>query len=259
MSLNNDSDIKRNLSEDNELNSTMKYTKAFLEKLVDYHDYKVFGLECFPKDGPVILITNHSLATYDGLLLSMKIYNETKRLVRGLGDNMLFNFSVTKNFCENLGVVPASPENAKNLLKNGEIVSIAPGGMRESLRHSGEKYEVLWDKRKGFARLSLEENVPIILAACPSADLIFKVLPSFTTAAIYKHFKFPLPIFHGIGPTPIPRPVKLTHLVAPAIMPITPNDLESEDDLVLRYHKYIVDKMEELMEKAREVSKNRLS
>ena len=44
------------------------------------------------------------------------------------------NYPFLKNWTEDLGIVPASMDNAKKLLKNGEVLGVAPGGMREALR-----------------------------------------------------------------------------------------------------------------------------
>jgi len=43
------------------------------------------------------------------------------------------------------------------LLRDGEIVSIAPGGVREAL--FSEDYSLVWNKRVGFARAALDAEV----------------------------------------------------------------------------------------------------
>ena len=177
------------------LNTTLRKTKSFLEFLSTYHSHEIIGRENIPKSGPFIIINNHSLATYDGFLLGMEIFNDTGRLPKALGDDMLFKFPIIKRWCDRVGIMPASPKNAREILKNGDILALAPGGMIESLRASKERYELKWDGRKGFAKLALETETPIVLAACPAADKIFKVYDNFLTPFIYKQFKFPLPLF----------------------------------------------------------------
>lgn len=239
---------------DIELNKTSRITKSILDKLAKYHSHSVVGVENIAKSQGGLLVINHSLATYDGFILGMKIYEKTGRLIKGLGDDMLFNFPMTKSFCESVGIVPASYENAVALLKKGEIIGLSPGGMRESLKDSSQKYRVLWDKRKGFVKLSIKANVPIYLAACPMADDIFDIYPSKTTAAIYKNFKFPFPIFKGVGLTPFPKKIKLKHFISPAINPPKRKEGETFDEHVDRFHKDLTKKMNRLMKKARENS-----
>lgn len=229
------------------MNKTLANLKKFVEIARIYHRYQVLGIEDFPERGAVLLVTNHSLATYDGFLLGLEILEKKKRLSRGLGDDMLFRFPYLKNWCEDIGLVPASLENAKMLLQSGEILGVAPGGMREALRPSKERYQLKWHKRKGFIKLAITEQVPIVLAACPNADRIFKVYESFFTAIIYKKFKFPIPIFKGIGPTYIPRPVKLTHYLSKPIFPPKIDNKIVTDEMVNEFHSYIENEMNKLM------------
>ncbi|NXS08648.1 TMM68 protein, partial [Neodrepanis coruscans] len=59
------------------------------------------------------------------------------------------------------GVIPGTREDCLNALKNGYLVSISPGGVREAL-FSDESYQLMWGNRKGFAQVALEAKVPII-------------------------------------------------------------------------------------------------
>lgn len=113
----------------------------------------------------------------------------------------------------------ASPQTAKQLLENEEIILVSPGGMREWRRSSREKYKIDWRGRYGFAKLAIETNTPIVLAACPKADDIYKVYDEPVTNFLTAKLKTPFAFFRGVGPTPLPRPVKLTHYLSPPIMP----------------------------------------
>jgi 1-acyl-sn-glycerol-3-phosphate acyltransferase len=233
-----------------ELNRTIEVFKNILKPLRLYHRYEVRGLEKFPKEGRLILAVHHSLATYDGFLLGLEIFEKKNRLPKGLGDDLLFKLPVTKDLAPEIGLVPASHENAKELLENEELLAIAPGGMRESLRLSNERYSVRWGKRKGFVRLAIETGTPIVLAACPSADRIFKVYENPLTALAYKKFKFPLPIFRGWGLSMVPRPVKLTHYLSAPIIP-PKMDKDNLELQVNTFHNVLVKEMERLMSKER--------
>lgn len=235
---------------ENQLNKTIEVFKNLLKPLRLYHRYEVRGLNHFPKEGRVIMAVHHSLATYDGFLLGLEIYEKKGRLPKGLGDDLLFKLPITKKWAPDIGLVPASHENARKLLNDEELLAIAPGGMRESLRPSNERYNVRWGKRKGFIRLAIETGTPIVLAACPSADRIFKVYENPLTALAYKKFKIPLPIFRGWGLSMVPRPVKLTHYLSE---PLHPPELD-EENLELQintFHNVIVEEMERLMSKER--------
>ena len=230
------------------MNKTLENAQRILKIFKIYHRYEVFGLNNIPKDSGVLLVTNHSLATYDGFLLGLEIYQQLGRLPRGLGDDLLFKMPKLEQIFLDLGLVPASVENAKKLLNEGHILGVAPGGMREALRPGSERYQLKWHKRKGFIRLAISEQIPIILAACPNADRIFNVYESFITGLIYRKFKFPAPIFKGFGPSYLPRPVKLNHYVSMPIYPPKINSIEDiNQEMVDQFHQRVVSEMNELM------------
>lgn len=56
------------------------------------------------------------------------------------------------------GVIPGTREECLVALKNGYLVSISPGGVREAL-FSDESYQLMWGNRKGFAQVALEAKV----------------------------------------------------------------------------------------------------
>jgi 1-acyl-sn-glycerol-3-phosphate acyltransferase len=222
--------------------------RRILTPLSRYHRHSVEGLEHVPAEGGALLVVNHSLATYDGMLLGARIYEETGRLPTALGDDMLFRFPVVADWTRAAGIRPASPSAGLTLLGEGHLMFVAPGGMWESLRPSRERYTVRWGSRMGFCRLALRAGVPLVLAACPRADDIFRIRASRLTDGVYRRLKAPLPIARGIGPTLIPRPVRLTHYVAPPLLP-PPLDPQREEEQVVALHRMACRIMGELLER----------
>jgi hypothetical protein len=119
--------------------------------------------------------------------------------------------------------------------------------MREGLRPSSEKYRVDWEGRRGFVWASLLSGAPIILCACPRADDIYEVTASELTKQVYAQWRVPLPIFRGLGPTLLPRPVKLVHLLSAPIPPpaVDPDAIREED--VAAHHAMLTERMNRLM------------
>ena len=228
-------------------NSVLEKSTFILDLLAHYHHHQVHNFERFPRQGPVIMLTNHSLATYDGFLLGKYIYQHSGRFARGLGDDLIFKIPKISEWAYSVGLVPASVKNAKELLRRGEIVGLAPGGMRESIKPSRQAYKILWNDRMGFARLAVEENVPVVLAACPKGDQIFQVFENPLTDILYKKLKVPFPLFRGLGPTLIPRPVTLTHEIEG---PFLPSAIAQQGQAGIEYfHHFIVERMQELMKR----------
>ncbi len=202
-----------------EVNKRIPLLMPLLRTLQTYHRHQVVGLRNLPKSGPYILVTNHSLATYDILLLFGAIYQNSRRVVRPLVDRAFWRVPYLGNIMNFFGSVQGSHDSAKQLLSDGNIVAVAPGGMQEALRTSDERYQVRWRKRRGFARLAMEAQVPIILAACPRADDLFAIYPNFLTTLIYDKLRLPFPLARGIGLSIIPRPVKLVHYLSETMRP----------------------------------------
>lgn len=209
--------------------------RRLLQPLARYHRFRIEGLEHLPATGPCLLVVHHSLATYDGFLLGAAIWDGTGRLPRGLGDDRIFQIPGLRDFALNIGLFPASPEVGERILRAGEVLGVAPGGMWEALRPRTEKRRSRWENRRGFARLALRTGSPMVMAACPRADDLYKVYPSRLTDAAYRRLHLPLPIARGIGPTALPRPVPLTAYLSAPIAP-PPWDPEREDAQVDALH-----------------------
>lgn len=224
---------------------------AFTKWLRVYHKHEVHGMENLPKKGPCIIAVNHSLATYDILLLCHAIYTEMGRIPRPLMDRWFFKLNNIGQLMQEMGAVKGEPSMASRLLENDEIICVAPGGMRESLRPSTERYQIIWERRKGFARLAIENSVPICLAACPKADDIFEIYPNQLSAWFYKKFKLPFAILRGLGPTPIPRPVKLIHFISePIVPPKASKNPGTRKRQIDTFHKKLVKRMKQLIGEA---------
>lgn len=213
-----------------------------------YHRHTVIGMENIPKGGPCLLALNHSLATYDVFMVEVAVHRATGRLPRGLGDRQIFRWPGLADLATAFGAVEGAPGAAQKLLAEGELVVVAPGGMREALRPSSERYMLRWRKRKGFVKLAIEMRAPIVLGACPRADDLFTVYESALTAQVYQRYRFPMPFVRGFGPTLLPRPVKLTHVLSEPLYPPTYEGHEPPREVVEHFHNEVVGRMQKLME-----------
>ncbi len=192
-------------------------------------------MEHVPRSGACLMVAHHSLATYDGFLLGVAIVDATGRVPRGLGDDRIFDVPGLAGFARRIGLVPASPTAGEDLLAAGHIVGVAPGGMWESLRPRTERYTVRWEHRKGFVRLALRAGAPMMLWACPRADELYTVYGSRLTDHLYQQHHVPLPLLRGLGPTLVPRPVRLVSHIAPLLHP-PPYDPVHETEQVDALH-----------------------
>jgi 1-acyl-sn-glycerol-3-phosphate acyltransferase len=65
-------------------------------------------------------------------------------------------------FLRKYGTVAASPENARKALQSGAAVLVYPGGDREVHRPSWQGGRIAFGDRKGYVRLALDQDVPIV-------------------------------------------------------------------------------------------------
>ena len=132
-----------------------------------YFRADVRGLENIPADGPVLIVGNHSggNVTPDTLVftLAFNTYFGVERRFYQLAHNlvMLMPQSRIANL-RKYGTVAASRENATQALDSGAALLVYPGGDYEVHRPSWDSSRVDWAGRKGWIRLALEKNVPVV-------------------------------------------------------------------------------------------------
>jgi 1-acyl-sn-glycerol-3-phosphate acyltransferase len=131
-----------------------------------YHRGEVRGLENIPEDGPVLLVGNHSGGTLiaDTFVFSAAFYEHfgPNRTFHQLAHDMVFRVPGARALVSPWGTVPASPENMKRALDRDAALLVYPGGDWETYRPSWESATIDFAGRKGFARLALEHNVPVV-------------------------------------------------------------------------------------------------
>lgn len=126
---------------------------------------EVRGLGNIPDDGPVLLVGNHSGGNMspDSLvfMLAFSTYFGVERRFYQLAHNLVLSMPGL-GFLRRYGVVAASPENAERALSSGAAVLVYPGGDHEVHRPTWEASTIAFDGRRGFVRLALEHDVPIV-------------------------------------------------------------------------------------------------
>lgn len=210
-----------------------------------YHRFTLEGIEHVPRTGPALIVGSHSAITYDNFLAIDELRRRTGRVVRGLAARPWFWLPVTADWVTRVGAIEARPNAARELLEAGELVAVAPGGTLEAIRPHTRRFELCWERRRGFVRLAIQTGVPIILATCPAADLALTLYDTALTRFGYRRLRFPLMVGRGLGPTPLPRPVKLTYHLHPPIDPGPAGDVS--EARVEALHAFVLAKMKAFM------------
>ncbi|OBB61514.1 hypothetical protein A5757_06695 [Mycobacterium sp. 852013-51886_SCH5428379] len=175
---------------------------------------KLYGIDNVPGRG-ALLVGNHTLiGLLDAPLLCAELWERDIR-VRVLGNHAHFKLPRWRDLLLAVGVVPGTPAVAETLMRRGETLLVFPGGGREVAKRKGEKYQLFWENRMGFARLAVKHGYPIVPFATVGAedalDVVVNSDSRFMEPARRLFEKVSgspdlLPLVRGIGPTPIPRP-----------------------------------------------------
>jgi 1-acyl-sn-glycerol-3-phosphate acyltransferase len=130
-----------------------------------YFRADVRGLEKIPAEGPVLLVGNHSggNVTPDTTVFTIAFvaYFGAERRFYQLAHNLVVSMPGL-GWLRRYGTVAASPDNAQLALEKGAALLVYPGGDYEVHRPSWETAKVDFGRRKGWIRLALQHDVPIV-------------------------------------------------------------------------------------------------
>jgi 1-acyl-sn-glycerol-3-phosphate acyltransferase len=177
---------------------------------------KVYGIEHVPKGG-ALLVGNHTLyAVFDMILWTAELI-ERGIMVRGLGEHVLFKVPMARDLLKACGIVPGTRANMRELMRRGDLILVFPGGAREVAKRKGERYQLIWKNRLGFALMAIEGRYPIVPFASMGIEDALDIVIDTDNPLMAPARKLtekllkvePLPIVRGIGLTPIPRPERL--------------------------------------------------
>jgi 1-acyl-sn-glycerol-3-phosphate acyltransferase len=129
-----------------------------------YFRADVRGLHHIQREGPVLLVGNHSGGMMAPdlfvFVLAFSTYFGVERTFYQLAHNGVM-LPPMGQLVRRYGTVAADPNNAELALKSGAAVLVYPGGDYEVFRPSWESGEVDFGGRTGFIRLALRLGVPI--------------------------------------------------------------------------------------------------
>jgi 1-acyl-sn-glycerol-3-phosphate acyltransferase len=123
------------------------------------------GIERVPRTGPVLIVGNHTGGVTSPEItisqLAFSAYFGVERPHYQLAHRMVLNSPIGW-MLRRFGTVEADPANAEQALDVGAMVTVFPGGDYEVNRPSWESAKVDFGGRKGFLRLALRKNVPVV-------------------------------------------------------------------------------------------------
>lgn len=226
-------------------------------------DPVLLGLENIPEDKPVMFVGNHTLmGLLDSTVMWFQLYQQKGIFTHTLADHIHTKIPVWNKLIKTYGAVEGTRENCSELMRAGKHILVFPGGVREVFKNKGEKYQLIWKKRLGFARMAIEHQYTIIPFAAVGAeecyDLVYdnkqvqKTLIGKALKRMGIRGDLLLPIVKGFGPTLLPKPQRFYYKFG---LPITTTQYEGDyksdynaKDLKSRVKFFVEEAIEELLE-----------
>lgn len=130
-----------------------------------YFRAETHGLERVP-DGPAMIVGNHNAGI---TFLEPFMMGDAWYRLHGDNDPLYFlahdamvRIPLLRNVLLKFGCVRASMDNSKKIFAEGRKLVVFPGGNYEAFRKFSERYTVDFGGHRGFARLAVEADVPIV-------------------------------------------------------------------------------------------------
>jgi len=215
-----------------------------------YYRLSVEGLQNVPS-GKGLLVGNHNsgVSFYESLGVGARWYLErgTDELIHSLAHDAIIDMPIGNRLLRRIGALRASHESARQAFERGRKVLVFPGGNLEAFRSYKERDRVVFGGRKGFIKLALRAQVPIIPVVFVGGHETFFILnDGKKLARLLRLDKIPilrsntwpliasLPFGLSLGPLPhIPLPAKCTtrFLEPISLEGYTPEDAENPEVL----------------------------
>ncbi|XP_053098756.1 transmembrane protein 68-like [Hemicordylus capensis] len=180
-----------------------------------WHGYELHGIENLP-NGPGLIIYYHGAIPIDYMYFLARFYILKRQCCYSIADDFIFKLPGLKMLAAVMCVKHKTREECLTALKNGHLLGISPGGVREAC-FSDESYKLVWHKRKGFAEVAIDAKVPIIPMYTQNTREGFRVFGNTKlTRWLYERFRMSaLPPYGGF-------PVKFRTYIGKPI-PYDPN------------------------------------
>ena len=221
----------------------------------------IAGLENI-EPGPALFVGNHNSGplTPDTFTFAIAAYREhgIDAVPYGLGHEVAIQVPLVHQLLVPLGAVRASHDTAHRLFERGKKVLVYPGGDLDSWRSHWDRDKVVFGPRRGYIRLALRADVPIVPVVTAGAQETWFVLDDgqwlakLLRADVVFRLKawpivFSLPWGLTIGP-PLPYVPFRTRIHQEVLSPIrferSGDDAAGDDEYVERCHREVVASMQ---------------
>ncbi|KAF5301315.1 hypothetical protein FQA39_LY10713 [Lamprigera yunnana] len=190
-----------------------------------WHGYEVSGIENIPDKESALFIYYHGAIPVDLYYFLAKILLVKNRLVHTVADHFLFKIPGFAIMSECMKVIPGTVQSCSNVLKEGNLLAISPGGVYES--QFSQQYNLMWKRRLGFAKVAIDARVQIIPMFTENVREAFRTVSIGRKLflKLYSITKFPFTPIYGAFPVKM-----ITHIGKPILfdLEVTPEQLQTK-------------------------------
>jgi 1-acyl-sn-glycerol-3-phosphate acyltransferase len=212
------------------------------------------GAENIPAEGGALLVSNHGNFGVDLLVLVALFHERLGRVLRSLGDRVVFATPIFRDLARTMGVIEGEPEATVRLLQDDELVLVYPGGAKEALSAPEDVYRLQWESSRGFIRTALRAQKPIIpVAGIGNEELYVQVVSKdrvreSRVGRLISQFlgdKYVTPLYMGLGM--LPFPTELHYLIGePIHLPYGP-EAADDNEIVAKLHQQVTEATQQLI------------
>lgn len=130
-----------------------------------YFRLEVHGIENVPP-GKALVVGNHNsgVSFYEAIGVGSYWYLQhgMSDMMHSLAHDAIINLPLVGNFMRRVGALQASHESAHQAFARNRKVLVFPGGNLEAFRPYQDRHRIVFGNRKGFIKLAIREQVPIV-------------------------------------------------------------------------------------------------
>jgi hypothetical protein len=136
-----------------------------------WNRYECVGFDRLVDNPGSLIVGYHGRGVaWDLFMLTTLVEEKLGYLPRGVAHDSTFALPVVRDIARALSLVSRRGGHLQRAVERGEHVLVSPGGTRESLRPWCRAYEVNWGPSRGFARLAVELQIPVIPVGAAGVD-----------------------------------------------------------------------------------------
>jgi 1-acyl-sn-glycerol-3-phosphate acyltransferase len=196
----------------------------FLELVKTYFRVQVEGQDNLPKRGRALITPNHSgVSGFDAMVLQHEITRASGRYPRVLTHHLWFLNQTTAIPANRLGFIEATTANGLKCLRKNQMVVLFPEGEYGNFKPSSKAYQ-LQEFKRGFVRMAIETQSPIIPTLVLGAEETHVNLSQLKLTRFLRGVVFPLPL----NLIPLPSKWKIIFL-EPMHLPYKPEAIHDRE------------------------------